>query len=315
MARYLTVGILQMPLTRDTDANLRYIEKGVETLMRRDPRPELIAGVEGGIGYGAREGIPGAVTERMGRLAARYGIYLLPGTMFEKNPECPEGEFYNAAPILGPDGRLIDVYRKMAPWRPAEYKTCPGKRYVVFEMPEKKIKVGVMVCFDLNFPEIARNLTLSGAEVLLKLTEDFEEAYRYNRPLHLARAIENQAFLVSTNAVGQADGRTMYGHSMVVNPSGHVLLEAHAEEALLSATIDADEAAAARKYGTCFGDHCLTLLKRFNFPMPYAGDVARAPVYRGLDRAADRPQELRALLAEGNIEKVDACEKGENGYE
>ena len=96
-------------------------------------------------------------------------------------PELPGGQFYNAAPIFGPDGRLIDVYRKMAPYRPAE-PAVPGRRYVVFDIPEKQTKVGVQICYDLNFPEISRNETLMGAEVLVKLTMDPTELYQINKP-------------------------------------------------------------------------------------------------------------------------------------
>ncbi len=248
MPRTLTVGILQMPVSRDVEENLAQIQEGIKRLSRRNPKPELIIGVEGGIGYGARETIPGGMSQRLGELAQTYSIYLVPGTMFEQSEDCPDGMYYNAAPIFAPDGQLLDVYRKMAPWRPNEYKTVPGNRYVVFEMPEKNIKVGVLICYDLNFPEISRNLTLGGAEVLIKLTEDMEEAYQLNRPLHLARAIENQAFLVSANATGSAEGFTMYGHSMIVNPTGQILLEAGSENALLSFTIDVDEVTKARAY-------------------------------------------------------------------
>jgi len=298
--RTLTVGILQMPVSRDAEVNLARIEAGVKTLCRRMPRPELIVGVEGGIGYGVREPIPGPTTRRLGEIARTYGVYLLPGTMFERSDECPEGMFYNAAPIFGPDSRLLDVYRKMAPWRPAEYKTCPGRRYVVFEIPEKKIRVGVLICYDLNFPEICRNLALEGAEVLVKLTEDMAEAYRMNRPVHLTRALENQAYLISANAVGPAEGYTMYGHSMVIDPAGQMLLEAGGEEALLSVTIDVDAVTSARQYGTQFSDLYLRHLREFDFPAPYAQCAAQAPVYRQWPPAEETPDAHAArLLAQG----------------
>jgi predicted amidohydrolase len=289
MARTLTVGILQMPVSRDAETNLARIEKGVATLARRTPRPELVVGVEGGVGYGVREPIPGPTCERLSAAARENGVYLIPGTLFERSAECPPGMFYNSAPIFGPDGRLIDVYRKMAPWRPYEYKTQPGGRYVVFELPEKRIKVGVLICYDLNFPEICRNLALAGAEVLVKLTEDMAEAYQMNRPVHQTRALENQAFLVSANAVGPAEGYTMYGHSMVVDPAGNMLLEADGGEALLSATFDVDEAAAARTRGTRYTDRYLQHLRAYDFPAPYAGNIAAAPIYEPLTRTDDSP--------------------------
>ncbi len=312
MSRCLTIGMIQMSISRDAEENFRRIERGVDVLMRRSPRPELIVGVEGGIGYGVREKIPGAATDRFGGMARRYGVYLVPGTMFEIGSGCPAGKFYNSAPVFGPNGELIDVYRKMAPWYPAEYRTQPGNRYVVFEIAEKGVKVGLLLCYDLNFPEISRNLALMGAEVLLKLTEDFEEAYRMNRPVHLARAIENQAFLVSSNAVGQADGYSMYGHSMAVDPSGRILLEAGNRDALLSVTIDADEALSARKYGTAFQDHYLGQLKKYHFPMPYSANISSAPLYQELKDSPDRPSDFQKDLLMDHVGNPRTPGKGGN---
>ena len=62
---------------------------------------------------------------------------------------------------------------------------------MVFDIPEKKTKVGVQICYDLNFPEISRNETLMGAEVLVKLTMDPQELYKLNEHYHYVRALEN----------------------------------------------------------------------------------------------------------------------------
>ena len=63
----------------------------------------------------------------------------------------------------------------------------PGREYMVFDIPEKKTKVGVQICYDLNFPEISRNETLMGAEVLVKLTMDLQELYKLNEHYHYLR--------------------------------------------------------------------------------------------------------------------------------
>lgn len=301
MARFLTIGMMQMPVFSTSSENFHSIEAQVKLLMRRNPRPDLIVGVEGGIGFRTCDRIPGPLTEPYSRLAKEYGIYLIPGTLFETSDDCAEGFHYNSAPIFGPDGELIDVYRKMAPWLPVEFKTTPGQRYVVFTIPEKNIRVGVMICYDLNFPEIARNLTLQGAEVLIKLTEDLEEAYAINRPLHQARAIENQAFLVSVNAVGQAEGCSMYGHSCAIDPAGRFLLEAGREEALLSITLDVDEVKRAREYGTNFSDHYLKHLRDLDLPSPFAGNMKEAPVFLNLDTGPSHPKVYRQSLEESHI--------------
>jgi predicted amidohydrolase len=278
MGRFLNVGIIQMPVSKDTSVNLSYIQKKVKDLMCAYHRPELILGVEGGIGYFTPQEIPGPITEFLGGIAREHEIYFIPGTMYEKKDGC----VYNSAPVFNPKGELIAVYRKMAPWRPAEDSATPGYEYVVFDIPEKDTKIGVQICYDLNFPEISRNETLMGAEVLVKITMDPEELYRLNKPVHYTRALENQAFLVSTNGVGSFGGTNLYGNSLVINPEGQLLWEAGANETVATVTLDLDLVSRSREYGTIFMDHYLQHLREYAFPMPYAGNLSEAPLYKKL---------------------------------
>lgn len=285
MNRYLNVGIIQQKIVYDTAENLKYIEHQVDALMSGCHKPELIIGCEGGIGYYTPQPIPGPITDFLCGIAKKYGIYFIPGTMYESHPDCAEGMFYNSLPVINPDGELIAVYRKLSPWRPTEAFTQPGHEYVVFDMPEKQTKVGVMICYDSNFPEISRNLTLMGAEVLVKVTQDPEELWALNRPINLARALENQAFFISVNTCGQFGNLSLYGNSMIVNPEGRILWEAGREESIFTMTINLDEVSMAREYGTSFMDHYLMHLRDYNYPCPYAGNVGSAPVFKTLGKS------------------------------
>ena len=294
MVRFLNVGILQMPVTRSLEENQTYIAAQLEAMMAGYHRPELVLGVEWG-GIETPVSIPGPATEFFSQLARRYHIYFIPGTLSETAPELAEGQAYNAAPIFGPDGRLIDVYRKMAPYRPAE-PAVPGHRYVVFDIPEKQTKVGVQICYDLNFPEISRNETLMGAEVLVKLTMDPSELQRINKPLHFARAIENQAYLVSTNGVGQLDSFHLYGNSLVIDPEGHLLWEAGEQPTIATVTLDLDRVTQVRRHGSLMMDHYLQHLRDYAFPQPFAADLSAAPVFRDLPPTPENLPEYNADL-------------------
>jgi len=306
MGRFLNVGIIQMPVSKDTAVNLDYMQKKVKDLMCSYHRPELIVGVEGGIGYFTPEEIPGPITDYLGQIARENKIYFIPGTMYEEK----DGLVYNAAPVFNPEGKLIAVYRKMAPWRPAEDAAAPGREYVVFDIPEKKTKVGVQICYDLNFPEISRNETLMGAEVLVKITMDPEELYHLNKPVHYTRALENQAYLVSTNGVGVFGGTNLYGNSLVINPEGHLLWEAGAHETVATVTMDLDLVSRSREYGTIFMDHYLQHLREYAFPMPYSNDVASAPLYQSLEPAPKNVAEY-----ESQVKKIGALNVGESSME
>lgn len=305
MGRFLNVGVIQMPVNQDTSVNLRYIEEKLAALMSGVHKPELVVGVEC-IACFTPEYIPGPMTEYFGHLAKKYGIYFIPGTVCERDDALPEGKFYNAAPVFNPRGELVEVYRKMCPWRPAEEHIQPGKRYVVFDIPEKQTKVGVLICYDMNFPEIARAETLMGAEVLVKLTMDPQELYQLNRHIHYARALENQAYLVSTNGVGFFGNNHLYGHSQVIDPQGQLLWEADQVESIATVTLDLDLVYRCRRYGTMFLEHYLQHLRDFRLPpVPYVEDYSQAPVYRDLPAG---PENVAAY--ERDVQEIGACQLG-----
>lgn len=305
MGRFLNVGIIQMPVSADTAVNLQYIEDRVAALMSGFHKPELVLGVEC-IECLTPEPIPGPMTEYFGRIARKYGIYFIPGTIYEQSGDLPEGMFYNSAPIFNPKGELVDVYRKMAPWRPAEEHAAPGKRYVVFDIPEKQTKVGVQICYDMNFPEISRAEMLMGAEVLVKLTMDPQELYLLNKHIHYARALENQAYFVSTNGVGYYNNTSLYGHSQVIDPQGNLLWEGEQTEAIATVTLDLDLVSRCRRYGTMFMDHYVQHLRDFQIPpVPYMEDLAKAPVYQTLPACPGT-----AVDYEADVKPAGVCELG-----
>lgn len=312
MSSFLNVGIIQMPISLDTAENLRYITEKVEALMSGYHKPELIVGVEGGIGYFTPQSIPGSITDYLCALAKKHEIYFIPGTMYESHPDCPEGFFYNAAPIINPKGEIVDVYRKMAPWMPSESTTHPGKNYVVFDIPEKNTKVGVLICYDSNFPEVTRNLTLMGAEVLVKLTQDPEELIDLNRHVHYTRALENQAFFVSTNVVGSFFGSTCYGKSQAINPEGQLMWEAGHNPTTCTLTLDLGLVKRVRKYGTIFMDHYLQQLRECHFPMPYADDVSKAPLYQSdIPEVPKNPAEYEERVKQAGVCTIGKMNHGD----
>ena len=290
MGRYLNIGMMQTHSAMDFESCLGRIEKDVADLMADMNTPELIAGVEMAIGRYWQsdetkmggDPIPGKVTERLSGIAKKYGVYLMPGSMIESAEKDGEKVIYNSIPIFGPDGSLIDVYRKMCPYYPVEGRFSMGERYVTFKIKEKDITVGVLNCHDVCFPEISRNLALLGAEILIKPSIDPEGLYEICRSLAPARALENQAYFISLNMAGEFLGSYAYGRSMVCGPDGRVLYEAGSAPTCLTMTFDFDKVRDARRYGTNYTDQFLRQLKLFNPPMPFANDIGGAPVYENL---------------------------------
>jgi len=132
------------------------------------------------------EPIPGPSTEYLATLADKHDLYLVT-SLFEK----VDHKVYNTAIMLGPDGELVGTYRKLCLAR-GEYRKgiAPGDGFPVFDT--RFGKVGMMICFDVHMPEVARGLAANGAEVIAMPIMGGHPA------LAKARAIENQIFLVTS---------------------------------------------------------------------------------------------------------------------
>jgi predicted amidohydrolase len=132
------------------------------------------------------EPIPGPSTEFLGELAAKHHVYIVAG-LYERSGKA----IYNTAVLLDRDGKLAGRYHKVCiPREEVDGGIMPGSDYPVFDVDFGRL--GVMICWDLQFPEVARELAARGAEVILMPIWGGDDT------LARARAIENQCFLVAS---------------------------------------------------------------------------------------------------------------------
>ncbi len=175
--------------------------------------------------------------------ARQLGIHLLAGSIAERG----EGEkAFNSSVLIGPDGDDLAVYRKIhmfdvdaggVSYRESEHEQ-PGSEVVTAPLGE--LIAGLGVCYDLRFPELFRILAVRGAR-LLTVPSAFTAATGRDHweVLLRARAIENQAFVVAPNQVGQAPPHfDSFGHSAIVDPWGAVLAIAPDGECFVAADLD-----------------------------------------------------------------------------
>jgi predicted amidohydrolase len=165
-----------------------------------------------GLDYaGAAEPVPGPSTEYFGELARKHSLHLVVGLA-----ERDQHLVYNVAVLIGPDGQIIGKYRKVAlPRTEIEAGVAPGNEYPVFQT--RFGKVGMMVCYDGFFPEVARQLSNHGAEIIA-----FPVA-GCNPLLAAARACENHVFLVSSTYTDVSDHWML---SAIYDREGRVLAQA-----------------------------------------------------------------------------------------
>jgi predicted amidohydrolase len=227
------------------------------------------------------EPLDGPRMRRLAELAGDLGRWLVPGSVYERSAT---GEVYNTTVLLSPQGELSASYRKIFPWRP--YEVCrPGDRFVTADIPGRG-RVGLSICYDTWFPEVARHLAWMGAEVILAPTLTPTSDRPQELVLSQANAIANQVYVVSVNGAGPYGT----GRSLIVDPEGLVRHQAGEGATVISDVLDLDAVTRVRRYGTAglnrlwqqFGDADpvleLPLYGGRIDPATWAGGAGPAPV-------------------------------------
>lgn len=169
------------------------------------------------------EPVPGATTEYFGKLASQHALHLV-FSLYER-----EGHLvYNTGVLIGPDGKLIGKYRKVClPHGEVEKGIAPGNSYPVFDTAFGK--VGLMVCYDGFFPEVARELSNNGAEVIAW------PVWGCNPLLAQARACENHVYVVSSTFMAPKAGWML---SAVFDQTGKAIAKADSWGEIAVAEVD-----------------------------------------------------------------------------
>jgi len=246
-------GLQTAPVPGDPQATLKRTAEQVRGIRATFPATQLVLMPE--LHLSAVEGLldepdrypdqvavtlPGPLTDQLGVLARETGLWLVVGTVYERDGD----DIYNTALVVSPDGAVAATYRKCFPWQPYE-RTTPGDRFVVFDIPGVG-RVGLAICYDLHFPESARQLAWLGAEVVLQPSLTPTRDRDLELVLTRATAIYNQVYVVSVNAAAPL----AVGQSTVVDPEGMVRQLAGPTEEVLVDVLDLDRVDAVRRRGT-----------------------------------------------------------------
>ncbi len=204
--------------------------------------PELFLS---GYDVGARirelaEPADGALLERAARIAARHRTALALGY-----PERHGDLLHNAVAVIGRSGERLLDYRKRALAPGFEGDTfVPGNGPGLFNLMGHRI--AVLICFDIEFPELAREAAKAGAEIILAPTALRSRWAFVARKMIPTRAFENGVFLLYANHAGREAHSEYLGESVIVAPDGRELARAGAEEAVISAGLEMATVARAR---------------------------------------------------------------------
>jgi predicted amidohydrolase len=193
----------------------------------------LIFGVEAGDGEPAVD-VPGPEMERLGRAAKAGDCYVIMG-LLERHAPKP----YNSAVLLGPEGGVVGVYRKVHLTPGERIGTEPGSEWPVFET--RHGKVGIQICYDYYFPEATRCLALGGAEIVFSPTMQDARGIEQVMALQRARAVDNGIFYVSSVTNTGMHQPHCTTRSVVVDPVGVIRADSGFRDGWAVATVDLDD--------------------------------------------------------------------------
>lgn len=151
-------------------------------------------------------------------------------------------------------GKLAGVYRKSHPFKKERNYFTAGNSIQPILLEKYGLTLGLEICYELRFPEVARKLALAGADLLVTVAQ-FPNPRRYVwRTLSLARAIENQIPHVACNLVGSSPTSSFFGGSIIIDAAGNVLAEADDKECIIVTAIDTENTVKVRSDIPVFSD-------------------------------------------------------------
>jgi len=198
--------------------------------------------------------------EFLSSLATSFGVNIIGGSVANK----VDDKIYNSSFVFNREGEMVYSYNKvhLVPML-NEHNYLTGGTTVpdIFELDG--IKMGLIICYDLRFTEIIRPLALDGAQVLHIVAEWPTARTLHWKSLQVARAIENQMYVISSNRVGEYDGVDFCGSSMIIDPSGEILVEGSKnKEETLTYQLDFEKVNQARSNVPIFSSRVPGLYKQ-----------------------------------------------------
>ncbi|XUW94348.1 carbon-nitrogen hydrolase family protein [Wukongibacter sp. M2B1] len=189
------------------------------------------------------EEFPGKTSSLLSKLAKSQGIYIVGGSIPEKDEE----KIYNTSYIFDKSGKIVGKHRKMHLFDidvedGISFKESdtlgPGNYVTVFDT--EFCKVGIAICYDMRFPELMRLMTLRGAEIIVvPAAFNMTTGPAHWHPLTKIRALDNQVYFVAASPARDLDSSYIaYGHSLILDPWGDIVSEAGIKEEIIYGTID-----------------------------------------------------------------------------
>lgn len=179
------------------------------------------------------EKIPGPSTDTLGRIASEHDFYLICGI---DELDSRSKRIYDSSVLIDPNGAVAGVYRKVHLWASEQNYFTPGNSFPVFETRFGRIGLGI--CYDLEFPEPARIMALGGADIIFYSSAQMKPMQVMVDTYVRSRAGENSVFACHSNRVGREGQLVFFGQSQIVSPTCRPLARMGMGEGLVEAELD-----------------------------------------------------------------------------
>jgi predicted amidohydrolase len=253
----MKIALLQMDITLgNPESNRRKAKTMIDEGLRQNAKlfvlPELWT-----TGYvldrlsEVGEAEDGTTVRMLQNIAREHDVEFVTGSI----AEIRNSRVYNTAYAINSSGQIAGKYSKihLVPMMNEDKFLSPGDAQGIFNLSFGK--AGVIICYDIRFTELSRSIALNGCQTMFVLAEWPVSRGNHWRILNMARAIENQMFVVAVNRVGRDTDNKFFGHSMIINPWGDIIAEgSETEEQVIVADVDFSMVEAVRKQIPIFAD-------------------------------------------------------------
>ncbi|WP_127586578.1 carbon-nitrogen family hydrolase [Paenibacillus koleovorans] len=238
----MRVSVLQMDIAiGEPDRNFERLSELLQQAVQVEPKPDVIICPEmWNTGYALDRiqqlaDLQGERTKTMiGEFSREHGVHIIAGSIAERTDDDVRNTIY----AFDRQGDVNGTYSKIHLFRLMDEEKHLKAGDTLGELTIDDVQVGAMICYDIRFPELTRKLALNGAKVLFVPAEWPHPRLHHWRTLLMARAIENQMYVVACNRVGRSGTTDFFGHSLIIDPWGEVMAEGDESECILTAELD-----------------------------------------------------------------------------
>lgn len=242
MGSLLQLALIQMHVDAgNPDANFVRLETKLNEAMNGLVKPDMIMLPEmWNTGYALEQinELADQDGERTKALLSAFSrnhkVQIFGGSIAEKRAD----GVYNTTYVFNEQGEIHAEYSKIHLFRLMDEEKHLKQGDKLGLLNVSGTDAGMMICYDIRFPELARKLAVNGAKLLFVPAQWPNPRLHHWRTLLMARAIENQMFVIACNRCGTSGTSTFFGHSLIIDPWGEIIAEAGEDEAIIRAEID-----------------------------------------------------------------------------